>query len=201
MPISYLFIPLVTAIIGWVTNVIAVKMLFHPRQPISLGFMKIQGLVPKRREALAKSLSTLIDRELLSVSEIVHEFSRVDIETFIGEKLDQRLDVYFEQIRLSIPMAGMFLQGNTLVELKSTAHNELLKLVPELKEHIAHMLHDNLDVQAFVEEKVRQFSVKKMEEITLHVATKELKTIEVLGGLLGLVIGLIQVGLMTYFVG
>lgn len=198
MPLSYYFIPLVTGLIGWVTNVIAVKMLFHPRYPVNLGVITLQGLVPKRRAALAKSLASLVDRELLSVPEIINEFNRIDIEKLLSSQLDERLDAYFSQIRQAVPMAGMFLQGDTLVMLKDKAKDELLKIVPELKERIAAVLHDDLDIQAFVEEKIRHFSVRKMEEITLHIATKELKTIEVLGGILGLVIGCIQVTLMVF---
>lgn len=198
MPISYYLIPVVTALIGWGTNVIAVKMLFHPRYPVNLGFMKLQGLVPKRRGALAKSLSTLVDRELLSVPELVAEFNRIDIEAHVEGLLDAKLDNYIAGLKESIPMVGMFLNAEYEAILKSKAKEELLKMVPELKEYIAQTLHDDLDIQAFVEEKVKNFSVRKMEEITMHVATKELKTIEVLGGVLGLVIGLLQVLLMLY---
>ena len=199
MPVSYYFIPVVTALIGWATNVIAVKMLFHPRYPIDLGFMKIQGLVPKRRPALAKSLATLIDRELLSVSELVEEFNQIDIESEAEGMLDERLDAFIERVKVSIPMSVMFLTPDVIETLKEQASDELLKMIPQVKERIAQGLHDDLNIQEFVEEKIRNFSVRKMEEITMNIATKELKTIEVLGGVLGLAIGVIQVVLMTYF--
>ena len=49
-------LPLIAALIGWLTNLIAVKMLFHPRKSINLGFFSVQGVFPKRQKALAKKL-------------------------------------------------------------------------------------------------------------------------------------------------
>ena len=51
-----------------------------------------------------------------------------------------------------------------------------------------------------VEEKVAAFPVQKLESLVLQVAAKELRAIEILGGVLGIVIGLGQV-LLLYFLG
>ena len=49
----YIILPLTGAVIGWLTNFLAIKFLFYPRKPI-LG---IQGLIPKRKEKLAEKIS------------------------------------------------------------------------------------------------------------------------------------------------
>lgn len=38
--------PLITAGIGWLTNWVAIQMLFHPRVPMRVFFWKWQGLTP-----------------------------------------------------------------------------------------------------------------------------------------------------------
>ncbi|MCL6583108.1 MAG: DUF445 family protein [bacterium] len=53
-------IPFISALIGWFTNYLAVRMIFHPYQPLGLGPLKIQGLVPKRREELAISIGKTV---------------------------------------------------------------------------------------------------------------------------------------------
>ena len=60
-------LPLVAALIGWFTNYIAVKMLFHPKNPKGFLFVKIQGVFPKRQKALAQKLGDLVAEELFSV--------------------------------------------------------------------------------------------------------------------------------------
>ena len=50
-----LFMVVVGAVIGGVTNVIAIRMLFHPFKPYYIFKMRIPftpGLIPKRREKL-----------------------------------------------------------------------------------------------------------------------------------------------------
>lgn len=198
MKFSYLILPFVTAAIGWVTNVIAVKMLFHPKKPLRLGFCTLQGVIPKRRDALAESISTLFDKELLSVMELAGQFLDIDVEDELSSLLDKHLDAYIERVKKAIPMAAMFLTGETAATLKREAKEELLKMIPELKERIAGKMHSHYDLQAFVKEKIQSFSLEKLEGMVMHVATKELKTIERLGGLLGFLIGVVQLGLMVY---
>lgn len=36
------------AIIGYITNVVAVKLLFHPQKPVRIGPFTVQGLIPAR---------------------------------------------------------------------------------------------------------------------------------------------------------
>jgi len=49
-------LPFISAAIGWVTNYIAVKMLFHPREERNLILFKLQGIFPKRKAVLADRL-------------------------------------------------------------------------------------------------------------------------------------------------
>ncbi len=196
MPTSYYFIPVVTALIGWVTNVIAVKMLFHPREPLSLGFFTIQGAVPRRRAALGKAIAKIAHEELFSVEELSGKLRNMDVGPEFGAMVDKRMDSFIGGIKEAIPMASMFLQGSMLDDLKGRARKEFSQLLPEIKEHVGVAVERDLDLHGHIEEKVANFSVRKMEAIVMRVATKELKTIEWLGGLLGLLIGLAQVAVM-----
>lgn len=53
MELKILLIPVIGFIIGYLTNWIALVMLFHPRKK----FFGIQGVVPKRKELLARNLA------------------------------------------------------------------------------------------------------------------------------------------------
>ena len=54
--------PFITATIGWFTNWLAIKMLFNPRKPVNLFFVKWQGLIPKRQQQLANESAEIIER-------------------------------------------------------------------------------------------------------------------------------------------
>ena len=52
--------------IGYITNKVAIKMLFRPVNPIRIGFFTLQGVFPKRKDQMAISLADTIEQELLS---------------------------------------------------------------------------------------------------------------------------------------
>ena len=49
-----------------------------------------------------------------------------------------------------------------------------------------------------VERKVGSFAVEKLEALILEVASRELRAIEFLGGLLGVLLGVLQVGFLWF---
>ncbi len=58
-------------------------------------------------------------------------------------------------------------------------------------------LEKGLDIGEIVARKVSAFPVERLEDLVLSVASRELRAIEALGGLLGFLIGLAQVGVLA----
>ena len=71
-----ILIPVISGFIGWVTNWVAIKMLFHPRKPLRLPGMTIQGIFPKRQEQFAIKLGKLVSEQLLSFKDIEQKMAR-----------------------------------------------------------------------------------------------------------------------------
>lgn len=80
------FIPLIGAVIGLFTNWIAVKMLFHPKKRV----FGIQGVIPKRKEALADKIGDM------SLAVLPEAFDKLKEISFIGPKVHARLSEYFK---------------------------------------------------------------------------------------------------------
>jgi len=51
-----ILIPIISAFIGWFTNWIAIKMLFHPREPKKFLGLTLHGIFPKRQKVIAEKL-------------------------------------------------------------------------------------------------------------------------------------------------
>lgn len=61
--------PLLGAIIGWVTNALAIKMLFRPLQAKHIGKLRIPftpGILPRQRHQLARNIGRMVQRELIT---------------------------------------------------------------------------------------------------------------------------------------
>ena len=72
-------LPVVAAIIGYSTNYLAVKMLFHPRDKKRILFFDVQGIFPKRQEALGARLGEIVARELVSVDDISEKIKQAAV--------------------------------------------------------------------------------------------------------------------------
>lgn len=69
-------IPIIGFIIGYLTNYLAIKMLFHPKK----RFLGFQGVIPKRRKQLAKKLSST------SVEILPSEIKAIEKIPILGKK-------------------------------------------------------------------------------------------------------------------
>ena len=104
------------------------------------------------------------------------------IETFLKEKLTAQ-----------IPMLGMLIGEKTIVQIKEIFINELQELFPSVDETIYGTLQNELDLEKIVIEKVGNFSSDKLEDILNQIMSTEFRFVEIIGGVLGFLIGLFQV--------
>ncbi|MEM4271296.1 MAG: DUF445 family protein, partial [Candidatus Pacearchaeota archaeon] len=86
------FVVLMAGAVGYYTNFLAIKMLFQPKQGKVLGW---EGLVPKNKPRIAKSLGGSIQRRLLApeiILSYVYEKNLIEKGTEkVGKWLDELL--------------------------------------------------------------------------------------------------------------
>ena len=133
MDARFILIPLSGFIIGYLTNYLYIVMLFHPRQKI----FGIQGIIPKRKEILAKKIS---------------------------EVTPSILPPFFKKI------AGIPLIGN--------------KVMDAFKKAVA--------------TQIMSLSDDELEILLYSVLKREMKFVVWIGGVLGFLIGLLQLAIALY---
>lgn len=187
-----LFLAVIGALIGWITNFIAIKLLFRPFEPIEIPLVgiRLQGLIPKRKNEIAKSIGTTIQEELLSIEEIIEQFvSQQDqgaLINIIKEKINQVLE---ERLPGMLPSS---LKGVIKRYIDDVIDKEAADFLTIAVENMIHSASENIDLAQMVENRINAFPMDKLEEMVIKIARTELKHIEILGGLLGFIIGLIQ---------
>ncbi|WKN42658.1 DUF445 domain-containing protein [Tunicatimonas pelagia] len=192
-----LTLPIIAALTGWITNFIAIKMLFHPREKVKILFLEIQGIFPKRQKKLAEKLGKIVSDELFSMEDVRKAITNPDNLNDVHQVIDEKLDDFLENRMMeSMPMLYVFMSDDMRVKIKATLQQELELMLPELIGQFANKIEKEVDVERIVYEKVVNFSSDKLEEILYSIMRKEFKFIEILGGVLGFLIGLIQIGLL-----
>ncbi len=189
-------LPVIAALIGWVTNYLAVKMLFHPKLPIRLMGISIQGVFPKRQGQLAEKLGALVDQELFSVEEVSKKIKELSTSPRTMDQIGKRIErTIREKLVKSFPMLSMFLSDGMVTKVTETFKEELRDFMAQSADDLSTKLERDLDVRKMVREKVEAFSTEKLEEILVSLMKKEFRFIELVGALLGFLIGCLQIGL------
>ena len=194
-PKELIFIlPFIAGGIGWLTNFLAVKMLFHPRKEVNaLGLLRILGVFPKRQAALAEKLGEIVSEELFSISDVTSKLREVagsdEIAGIAARRIEKTIS---EKLLKTFPMLSMFLNDEMITKVSGLFLSELKGLLTEASDEIAKKLESEIDVKATVREKVENFSSDKLEDMLFSIMKKEFRFIEIVGGVLGFLICLVQ---------
>mgnify|MGYP000961058036 FL=1 len=187
-------LPFIGGSIGWFTNYLAVKMLFHPREPISILGMEFQGVFPKRQATVAAKIGQLVANELLASEEIFKHIGSEQnlnkIKLNIGKILANYFDLTFAQ---KYPLAAKLLPNKAKLRIQEEILNEVDQVVPSMLQAQVSQLEKNLDIERVVALKVKQLSSKRLEKIIWSILADEFIFIEWVGAFLGFTIGLLQV--------
>jgi uncharacterized membrane protein YheB (UPF0754 family) len=196
--VKLIILALVGGFIGWITNLIAIKLLFRPHNPFKLPFgYKIQGVIPARKQELAVSIGNVIEKQLLAPDEIVQSLiSEEDINslktaitTNVIKILKDKLPVFLHK----------FTDNTIKKQLDSFMEKDGDRYIHEMIESMVTGATENLKISDMVVEKINALDLDSFESMVLSVVKKELKHIEYLGDILGFVIGLIQGFIMLLF--
>jgi len=194
-----LLLPFIAALIGWMTNYIAVKMLFHPKEPRNFFGTTFHGVFPKRQHALAEKLGQLVADELFSISDVsakIKEFATSDeAMNEVGKRIEMTIRNKLVQ---AFPMLAMFLSDEMVEKVTGLFKNELKDFLSATSHGMGEKLEENLNVQEMVKERVNAFSSEKLEELLNQLMKKEFKFIELVGAILGFFIGCIQLGISFF---
>jgi uncharacterized membrane protein YheB (UPF0754 family) len=188
--------PILGALIGWLTNRIAIQMLFHPRQPRRFLGMRWQGLIPRRHEEIAEKTADLVVEELVSQHVLRSEIEKIDLTPMLDETITHLVWERLAPKLKGIPFLGGFVNDKLIAQLHTLACDELRKEAPKLRERIATMAESHLDLRPLIRDRILSFELEKLEAIVWHLAGKEFRQIEWLGAILGALIGATQAGLM-----
>jgi uncharacterized membrane protein YheB (UPF0754 family) len=192
-----LLIPVFSAFVGWITNVVAIKMMFYPVEfagiPPYLGW---QGVIPANALRLARISNTLITEKLLSLRQLFDETFNADAFTgklgaVIDEMTEQVIDEVVSKHAKSLwDNAGEFMQN----KVRDHVRAEVIQVSRAIAMDMADDVEDILDIERTVLEAIeRQKGL--MGEMFYDVGRKEFKFIEHSGLYFGFLFGIFQMAI------
>lgn len=196
----FLLFPVISAFIGWVTNWVAIKMLFHPKTPKKILGITFHGIFPKRQQKFAEKLGKLVSDEFLSFDDIEAKISNPENLKQIMPIIETHIDDFLRnKLKDEMPVISMFIGDKTIGNLKTMFMKEIETLLPIVMKQYAANLKTELDLEQIVITKVAAFSSDKLEEVLYQIMSKEFRFVEIIGAVIGFLIGSLQV-VLTYFI-
>lgn len=183
--------PIVGAIIGWFTNYVAIKMLFRPYEPVNVLGYKWQGVIPKRRHDISKSMALAIEKELLSAKDFSKILEDMEWEAEVEKAVDEIIEHRFKKVK-SFPVVGL-ISENLTYHIKYFLTKEILKHIDEKKEKLIGSFQEKIDIKEMLVSRVDNLNLVQFETLLTNFIARELKHIEWIGGILGFIIGCVQV--------
>ena len=146
---TYLTIPAVSALVGFGTNWLAVKMMMYPVEFAGIGPIGWQGVVPANSRKMANVVVDHSVKRVLPQSELI---SRIEPEKLI-EALQSRIEPFVEDIVDEVMSetsnyglrVGNFLWAAAPGNLKQMVYREVKKSLPDVLIKTVEVVRDNLE--------------------------------------------------------
>lgn len=106
MIIKFIAGPLIGAVIGYFTNLIAVKMMFHPKKEVKVFGHKLPltpGAIPKGKSRLAKSVGAAVGNDLITQADIENKLLDDELADKIGDMIVDKLSISVNDLFSGLP--------------------------------------------------------------------------------------------------
>lgn len=189
----YISIPFISGLIGYVTKVVAIKMMFAPMEFVGIKpFLGWQGIVPRKAEKMAMISVDLMTSQLIKPSEI---FSRLD-PLRIAKEIEHPLTLATEDI---VREVAQQYQPGLWESMPDFARNKIIARVqaegPQIVANIMGEVQQNIDKYFDIKHMVITNLLrdkKLLNEIFQKVGRQEFKFFSNAGFYFGFAIGWVQ---------
>ena len=189
-----LLIPVISALVGWFTNVVAIKMMFQPVEFVGIPpYLGWQGVIPANALRLARVSNTLITQKLLSLRQLFDEtFSAESFAGKLGVVIDDVTEQVIDEVankhaKAMWDNAGEFMQNKVRQQVRA----EVIEVSRAIAMDMADDIDKIMDIEKTVLEAIERHKAL-MGEMFFEVGRKEFKFIERSGLYFGFLFGVFQ---------
>jgi uncharacterized membrane protein YheB (UPF0754 family) len=159
MLVWYLFpmwwvLPLFGALVGYVTNYLAIKLIFRPLQPIKLGRMTIQGMFIKRQVEVSTAYSNIVASKIISIENIFEYIIRgpgsVKLKRIVQQQIEHTLN---ETAGIIKPLVELSTGSRLFVHIRNIACFRFMQELPMNIRNVFGYAENALNLEEILREK------------------------------------------------
>ena len=192
-----ILIPLLSAFTGWIAIKIVVKLVFRPQVPQKIMGFTWQGILPAHKQQLAARIGQIAAYEFASFTAIEEKISDPRNMEKIKPLIETHIDDFLRnKLKEQMPMISMFIGDKTINTLKVVFMQEIESLFPQVMQQFAGQLKNDLNIEQMVVSKIAGVSSAQIESLLYKKLAREFRLAAMIGAVIGLLIGVIQLGII-----
>jgi len=189
-------LPVFGGAIGLFTDWLAIKLIFVPREPVRVPPFTLHGKFQRRRAEVAKQYGELIAHDLLTVPNLMDTILR-------GPRSDRLVALVRKAVAKAVDdQAGRVVTATIgtrrLREISEAAAVRTLERLPGTLRHAEGYLTRTMDVAKMIEQRMLQLTPREYEGLLRPAFRQEEWKLIVVGGVIGFLVGELQVLLMLH---
>lgn len=197
--LPYLSIPLVSALVGWITNIVAIEMTFYPIKYFGIRPFGWQGIIPSKAKKMAETAVDLWTTKLLDIGT---QFSKIQPKK-VAEEMSPSIDYLSKQIIDEVMEAKLpKIWRNAPESIKDSVYEQVGKNLPfiveEMMKEVESDFSDMLDLKFLAVSSLTQNKVL-LNQMFLKCGETEFKFIKKSGLYFGFIFGLVQMIVWYFF--
>jgi uncharacterized membrane protein YheB (UPF0754 family) len=187
-------LPVSGFIVGWLTNWLALKLIFRPLNPIRLGPFVLQGIFLKRQKEVSETFARVNCVEILHTKAMWDAILTGPLSKNFYAMLRAHTIVFTEKLIGSLkPIAIAAMGSSTFAMMKEDIATMVTEQLPSIIDHSYEYTAQALDLENTIREKMVALTSVEFEGV-LHPAFEEDEFLLIMvGGILGLLVGVLQI--------
>ena len=193
-----LVMPVFGAVVGWVTDWVALKMIFLPRRPKKiLGLITWQGLFHKRQSDVARDYAQVLATRILTVDNVITAAlegrKAGEVRARVHDEVRRAIDA---ELFLAKPVVAVVAGPEKLQEFKASAADVVLSGAGRALASARNYVQVQLDIAGTVADRMSRLSAVEYEGILRPAFKQEEWKLIAIGALIGFLVGELQVALL-----
>ena len=183
-------LPVFGFLVGFISDWIALNILFEPKKPIPFGSYTIQGLFLKRQQKVAADYAKIIARDILTPQTIIGEMVAGPLSERVQKMVDERVrEMVDSKASIVKPFVVMAVGAESFQRMKQDTSEMLMARLADVIMHAETYVQTSLDIENVVGKKMQAMTPLEFEGLLRPVFKQEewilIMTGAILGGLVG----------------
>lgn len=191
-------LPVAGFLVGWVTNWMALKVIFQPVEPKNICGYTLQGIFLKRQIEVSEVFARVVCVEILHVKAIWTAIFTGRLSKNFFAMLRAHTLTFTDNLLVEIESLAVAAMGlEKFMEMKESIAQKVVEKIPDVIDASYEYTQEALGMEGTIRERMQELPASEFEGV-LHPAFEEDEIqLIALGGVLGAVVGIIQ--LFTLF--